>query len=317
MNLRRGLLSGILFLAFFRIAAEPAGASVADILHSQGYFDGPVSRVFGKNADMIRVQINGHPFKLLIDTGAAVTMLWRDAARQAHIAEGRDLGRAGGLNGATNGNVNLAAVSSFRIAGVNLASAPVVLVDGPSADEDDSGCNGILGLVTMKVNHVFFGYDPAVFYFRPDSAGNLAGLNPFLVGQGFVPLSLTLEAVKYHFKLTLNNTTGDVVLDSGAFRTLIREDFARRAGLRESLHRITGAGLNGMRFVSPIFKPQRIAIGPLILPTLPLAAGSDRVFDTGRGGAPVGDGCVGFDLIGRLYPLLDTVDDWLYLRPVR
>jgi hypothetical protein len=303
-----------LFLLAAALFGLPARATVADILHAQGFHDGPIFRERDDNADYIKVEINGHVLTLLIDTGAAETVLDSQAAKRAHVALGRDLGPVLGFNGYTDDHAHQALLSSFKIGGVELAPSPVRVATSQLGGDEDVDCDGLLGLLTLKANHAVFGYDPARFYFRPGPSREITGLDSFMLQHCFSRINLEVRHQQYFLPLTLNGATGEVVLDSGSFATLIAHDFAQRAHLQRQPFGILGSGINNRLFVAELIKPKSIAIGPLALPTISLAELGPEL-DATHEKEPEIEGFAGFDLIGRLYPLLDTVDDWLYVWP--
>jgi predicted aspartyl protease len=291
---------------------NPARASIGDILHAQGFHDGPIFRQRDDNADYIKVRINGHTLTLLVDTGAE-TMIWRDTARDAGIAEGKIFGKALGVDGVADTRAAVAQVTSFTIGGVELAPAPVLIVASPSGNH--LPCDGLLGLTLMKRNQVFFGYDPALFFFRPDGPARVTGLDAFMLRAGYARVNLIDLGRRYSVPLTLNHSVADMILDSGAFATMVRWEFATKAQLAPTSQKLTVSGLKGKGFRATVVNPQRIAIGPLALPAIPIGTDGPRALEPEQPGDF--DGLLGFDLVGRLYPLLDTVDNWLYVWPVR
>ncbi len=293
--------------------SDPARATIGDILHAQGFHDGPIFRKSGDNADYIKVCINGHDLTLLVDT-AAQTMIWRSVAQDAGIRAGKIAGKAGGVDGVADTRAAVAQITSFTIGGVELAPAPVLIVSSKGA-EKRFHCDGLLGLALMKRNHVFFEYDPALFYFRPDGPDRVTGLDAFMLRSGFARVNLLGSGPRYHVPLTLNNTVADTILDSGSIATLVRWEFAVKAHLQPVAGKIFVSGLKGSRLGITLLQPQRDAIGSLALPALPVGTDGPRPLEPMRPGEV--DGLLGFDFVGRLFPLLDTVDNWLYVWPER
>jgi hypothetical protein len=308
-----------LVLFLFSLCRISSQATVADLLHAQGYSEGKVFRKGGADADFIKVEINGHPFTLLIETGGGTTVISRKAAQKAGLLTARDLGSVSGVNGEADAHASLAQVTSFSIGGVALAPSPVVISNMKTEmDRDGIDFDGCLGLETMKANHAVFGYHPAVFYFQPHGNGAPGGVDAFLLRHGFSRVSLTPRKGEYLLVVSFDGTKAIMILESGSPHTYISEDLANRANLMvDNLERMIGEGADGHDGVVQIFMPKQIAIGPLALPPLPVTAANFAMFVKTPKYTPLADGELGFDVVGQLYSLLDTSHDWLYLMPER
>jgi hypothetical protein len=304
-------------------------ATLSDLLLGQGFSEGKVFRTSGADADFIKVEINQHLFTFLIDTGATYSVISRTAAQKAglplapNVVNGRLHPNSGILSG-SNGDLENAAdyieVRSFRIGGVELAHFPrtLLVADIPGKlEEDHVDFDGVLGLATMQINHVFFGLDPAVFFFLPYGPA-VSGVDGFLRGKGFARVTLVSRADKYLVPVTFDGVTAWMILDSGTEHTVISQELANRAHLQaDEGTKLLGEGLDAHETVGHIVRPRQIGIGPLRLPVIPITASNLAIFTRGPGNPPLAEGLLGFDLIARTFPLLDTTHDWLYLLPSR
>jgi predicted aspartyl protease len=314
-------------LQFFMIALllaageSGAAATIADILLAQGFHRGTVLREEGGNGDFIEVVINGHPFTLLIDTGSDVTTLRESAAKKAHIPFSGSAGAFVGMNGVGRGHTSIAQVSSCTIDGYPFAPGQVLVAPlGDSGRFGNIRFDGVIGLLSMKLNHVLFAYVPGEFFFQ--SKESAAGsLNSFLLEHGFARIQLACEERKYFIPVSFNGSTARMILDSGAYATLLSIPFGERAKLQSARLFRNVTGSDGRSFVTVPVMPGRIEIGPLLLPRIPVTAGNAAFLRARlKNGEVFADGSLGFDLVGRLFPLLDTGHDWLYIigfRPLR
>jgi hypothetical protein len=313
----RFLLACALAGAIFSLVPVPGEAAIADLLRGEGFYSGPVFRRDGATEDFIKVEINGHTFTLLIDTGCYPTAISRERAEKAGLIAGRDLGPGGGFAGMADAHVNLAVVSSFRINGIELTASPVIMTTmRPHLNAGGVKFDGYLGLETLKRNHAVLGFDPALLFFQPQGPGASAGFDALLRSEGYARLPLATRESKYLFPMTFDGMPGNFVLDSGAIYTLIGASFADRAHLPAAGGHSYGIGVGGRVFTNLLVRPGAIAAGPVPVPAISVAASPAADVYISDDPSPLADGFVGFDLLGPLSPLLDAGHDCLYLRPL-
>jgi predicted aspartyl protease len=316
----RALVAAILL----GLAPEPGLANLSDLLLGQGYAEGKVFHASGADADFIKVEINQHVFTFLIDTGATYSVISRSAAQKAGLPLAPNVGSGGlrpqsgilsGANGDLENFADYIEVRSFRIGGVELAHFPrtLLVADIPGKmEEDHVAYDGVLGLSTMQINHVLFGFDPAIFFFLPYGPA-VSGVDGFLRSHGFARVTLVTRDDKYMLPVTVDGTTAWMILDSGTEHTVISGELAQRAHLPlDKITKLHGESIDGHDAVSHIVQPRQMGIGPLQLPVIPLTTSNLEIF---AGHSPLAEGLLGFDLIARTFPLLDTTHNWLYLVP--
>jgi hypothetical protein len=142
----------------------------------------------------------------------------------------------------------------------------------------------MLGLATMKINHAFFGYDPAVFFFQPHGGG-ASGVDALLLGNGFARVSLALRKTEYLLPVSFDGTNATMMLDSGSANTMISQGLSDRAHLLvDRGDRLFEEGIDGHDVVSFVVVPKKIAIGPMRLPTIPITAENEAAFSPRRAG---------------------------------
>ncbi len=306
--------------------ATPARADLSDILHSEGFYEAPLDHSEFGNIALIKVEINGHPLRLILDSGAPETILSRSAAREVGLDGGTDIGSLDGLNGTADPHAERTTAQSFKINGVELSPSPIIVSDfrGPMRI-GRTFFDGLLGWATLKRNNVVFGYNPKIFFFRPGAEPSRL-LEEAFRADHYAELQFYPHGNAYYVPLNLNGTDARLKLDSGSPFTCVSTDFAQlhipgersqitSHGLYEnSVEGIRSHGMDGNSIESHGVRPTTMAIGALKLPPSIIEESPAKAFNpSSHPGSEAYDGLLGFDLIGQFYAFLDFSNDRLYL----
>lgn len=304
-----GALGGVLLSATLGAAED-----IPELLKSEGFTTTKVYKRFNDGRISVVVKINGRELKLLIDTGAPYTLLSRQAAERCEIPVERDLGATHGTNGVADEKAGLAKVNSFTIGGVELTESPVTISTFHYPYLFGNDFDGLIGLMTLKVNNVVLGYNPHFFAFNPKRPATFT-LSNQLASQGYLETMLRIDRGHYLLPLTINGVAANSILDTGAQNTVVNLDFATRARIAMGPERLYGSGMDGKSTTGRVLMPTRLSLASRIIPAMPVAAVRMEIFQkkeiTSLGAL---DGLVAFDLIAKLSPVLDVGNDRLYLR---
>lgn len=307
----------LVLVATVFLAAACSGATLQETLQGEGFTKVDVIRKSGANRIFVTARINGHDFTLLVDTGATTTALSREAAVRNGIAEGKTVGSFHGINGVDDEKSTLAVIQSFSLAGVSLNPSPVVITNFQGLKEnEDIKYDGLLGLTTMRRNHVVFSYLPALFFFNPRQAASRQ-MASILHSVKFAELAPPLFHGGYLLPLFINGHKADVILDSGAPYTLIDTNFAYAHSLKERPLNDSpyAIGIEGKDARIRVFKVKTLSISTFTIPAQEIAATrSDLFINRKNTEFESVVGLLGFDTVGKMYGLLDTGNDRLFLR---
>ncbi|PAW79266.1 MAG: hypothetical protein B9S32_04760 [Verrucomicrobia bacterium Tous-C9LFEB] len=283
-------------------------------LKTEGFTTTKVYKRFNDGRVSVAVKINGHELKLLVDTGAPYTLLSRQAAERCEIPIERDIGSARGTNGVADEKAGLAKIDSFTIGGVELTESPVTISTFHYPYLFGNDFDGLLGLMTMKLNNVVLGYAPHFFAFNPTRPATYT-LSNRLTGQGYVETALRIDHGHYLLPMVINGISANAILDTGAQNTVVNLDFATQARIAMGPERLYSSGMDGKGTTGRVLVPSRLSLASRIIPAMPIAAVRMEIFQqkTATSLGPL-DGLVAFDLIERLAPVLDVGNDRLYLR---
>lgn len=313
-----GLTSRRWIIASLFLCAATVGNAAADTLQdflvAEGFTSVKVLRRMGDNRVSVAVKINGHELKLLVDTGAPLTLISRQAADRCDLVVEKQVGASHGTNGIADEHAGFAKIDSFSISGVELNPAPVMISNFHFPYLFGNDFDGLLGLATMKVNNVIYGFAPNLFLLNPARPATYK-LSNLLAAQGYGEIQPQLDRGHYLLPMVINGASAMMIFDSGAQNTVVSLDFAERERMATSAGRLFSSGMDGKQSIGKVITPTRLSIASRIIPTMPIAAVKMEIFQqkttTSRGAV---DGLLAFDLIGRMSPLLDIGNDRLYLR---
>ena len=197
---------------------------------------------FEHERPMIQVAVNGKPAWMLIDTGAASSLLFGGAARALGLSAttvgggARFYGVGGGQDAYTT------VVSRLNLAGVEARDLRLFVI-GAGGSAQDAGVVGRDLLTNWDLE-----FDLAAKVVRlwtPQGCGD-AVLAYWTKEPDVADLRQEGRGEPYLVTLALNGRRAEAVLDSGAPTTILTPDAARRAGVKAADYRKGPSGIGGI-----------------------------------------------------------------------
>ena len=193
-----------------------------------------------QNHLLLRVTINGKPALLGVDTGAPVSAI--SIARLRHFGmtpalPNSEIPTRLRINGSFS---NVAIAHSLKLGGLNLIDEPMVAVDLGSSSKaaksmNEQAIDGILGADILFPTHAVLDCRAQVLILKTDPKvrGNAPGLD--FTGFRRVPMYVS-AGYNLYVDGRLNGRPAKLMVDTGAFATLLHQRFVRRMKipLRES-----------------------------------------------------------------------------------
>lgn len=231
----------VLFLCLL-VANGPAAAEPREAL--SGYVAMQMSRG-PENHLLLHARINGNPVTLLLDTGADVSCLRADRARQLGVRLLDETARTGG-KAFPVGEVSDLQAGDAHLAKVRFALYPTAesgtAVPGEVAS---AAADGLIGTDLLRLNGAVINCHTRELFFQTDGAHrlDLAGATRAL---GF--RKVTLTTYKHYFLAApchLSGRLGLMIVDTGAFVTALADDAARAFTIKTIPSRLTARGFDG------------------------------------------------------------------------
>jgi predicted aspartyl protease len=218
-----------------------------------------------QNHLLVRAYINGKPALLGVDTGApvsAIALNRRDYFRLTSIPGSSKLPARLQINGAFN---NVVIAHNFRLGGLNLIDEPVVVVDLSGSGRaarmlHEQEIDGILGADILFPTGAVLDCQRQMLILKmdPEARGNVPGLQ--YTGFRSMPIRVS-EGFNLYVDAAVNGAPAWLMIDTGAFATLLHRGFVRR--LRIPLHEtpFSSAAVNLKQRGVEIARIQRLSVG--------------------------------------------------------
>lgn len=275
-----------------------------------------------QNHLVLKGKVNGHPASFLIDTGADVTFLRADRAKQFGISA------AGGEHRLDNGKSFPVASAELGLGGLVLGNTRLALYEpsqlsGLVPGEKGGVADGIMGLDLLKGSKTIIDCHARKIFFQSAVAPNIAGFTKIPireVGRSYLGIGANLRGKR-----------GRLRIDTGAFVTVLNEPALLAAGISSRPSKLTAGGFGGriraltlaqiddFKIGGVLIAPQQFAVMDIFggrPPRKNLRLGFQWVHATERrdsGGEPF-FGLLGNDLLDAHHAIIDLHSMSLFLR---
>lgn len=213
-----------------------------------------------QNHLLVRAYINGKPAWLCVDSGAPISAIAKN--RSKHFRLNRIAGESVRINGAFDG---IAIARSLRLGALNLVDEAVVLVDlGGSSRAaslvNEPAIDGILGADVLLPTQAVLDCQRETLTLKLDP--ELPGRAPGVDFQGLrsVPMHLS-ENWNLYVDTTINGTAARLMVDTGAFTTLLHRSFVREMQIPTRETRFRSLAVNLKQRGVQVAKIRRLSLG--------------------------------------------------------
>ena len=273
-----------------------------------------------QNHLLVRAEINGKPALLGVDSGAPVSAI--SAARRKHFG-------MAALPGSSklpprlkiNGGFNRVTIAQrLRLGALTLIDEPMVAIDlsapaRASREFHEQALDGILGADILFPTQAVLDCEAQVLFMKidPDAPGTVPGVNHR--GWKNVPIRVT-KGWNLYVDGKLNGKPAQLMIDTGAFTTLIHKPFVRemRLPLRDTPY-LSGAVNLDQRGLQ-LATIRRFAIGPFMVKGKEVGVMDLKGLIHGdllKGTPPVA-GLLGSEFLRRNHAIIDFGTRTLYLK---
>ncbi|MBA3543924.1 MAG: aspartyl protease family protein [Chthoniobacterales bacterium] len=273
-----------------------------------------------QNHLLVRAEINGKPALLGVDSGAPVSAI--SAARRKYfemsaLPGGSKLPARLRINGGFN-RVTIA--HRLRLGALTLIDEPMVAIDlrAPARARKQSSeqeLDGILGADILFPTKAVLDCEAQVLFMKidPDAPGNVPGVDRR--GWKNVPIRVT-KGWNLYVDGKLNGKPAQLMIDTGAFTTLIHRPFVRemRLPLRDTPY--TSGAVNLEERGLQLATIRRFAIGPFLVKGKEVGVMDLQGLIHGdllKGEPPVA-GLLGSEFLRRNHAIIDFGTRTLYLK---
>ncbi len=294
----------------------PAESPLAEALGKEGFTAARLSRLRDENRACVVVQINGHDFNMLVDTGATTTVLSRQAARREGIQPEKLFGPVHGSSFVSDENASYARIEKMSISGVELTPGIVIIATFKFQYLMGDGFDGILGMDTLKQNNVVLGYFPFLFYFNPKQAPSFQ-LQSTLQSGGYRQAFIQWNAGRYELPIMVDGVKINGLIDSGARFTVINPVITRRYNIRTVMGKGLLVGTDQAVPNPRIVRPVGVQVAEVPVPVRSCLSAPLELFqDSDPSNPDAVNALLAFDVLGKLSSILDLGNGQIFVRPV-
>jgi predicted aspartyl protease len=313
----RKIVAALLAAAFFAFPAMAAparrGPSNAGALLYEAL---PLIRST-QNHLLVRAEINGKPALLGVDSGAPVSAI--SIKRRAYFGMAPITGKSAipsrlSINGAFN---TVAIARNLRLGALNLVDEPMVLVDLGGIRRSTKGdeIDGILGADVLFPTKALLDCQRQILVLKinPSVPGTVPGFD--FSGFRGIPIHVS-DGYNLYVDGTVNGIKAKLMVDTGAFATLLHSRFVRRMRIPLRDTPFSSSGVNLKQRGVQIATISRFSIGSMDMRSNDV--GVINLEGLIHGGlldaSPPVAGLLGSEILRRYHGIIDFGTKTLYLK---
>ncbi|MFL6515606.1 MAG: aspartyl protease family protein [Chthoniobacterales bacterium] len=272
-----------------------------------------------QNHLLVRAYINGKQAWLGVDSGAPVTAIAsnrREYFRLTSLPTASKLPSRLQINGAYN---NVSMVKNLRLGGLNLMDEPVVVVNLGSASRaarmvEEQQIDGILGADILFPTKAVLDCKRQLLVLNLDP--DLPGHAPGIDYRGFkaVPMQVS-EGFNLYVNATINDRPARLMVDTGAFATLLHRPFVRSMRIPTRQTQYSSAAVNLKQRGVDVARIRKLSVGSIDIVGREVGVIDleGLIHDGLLEGTPPVVGLLGAEILDRHHGIIDFGTRTLYL----
>ena len=285
---------------------------------SHGY--GGAQFVSAENTYRIPISANGKVGDLTIDTGASTSIIFKASVKKFGLLPTETNERVHGAFGKGNEKISVVTIHQLTMGNLALMNVKVAVLSdfvGNGLYRPYGLTDGLLGLREMLKYGTVLDLNNHLLLAHPGGQmkGIADGIHSILTKQGYTPIKLSMVEGHLEVPAVVNDTPCKLIVDTGAFFTVIDRQFARKAriGGYDTGLNAQGLGTNGRGIGYSHFS--ELKVGDFTIKNASVTI-SDLDAEI-TGGKLQAGGLLGAEYLGLHGAIFDFNSGTLYLRPER
>jgi predicted aspartyl protease len=310
----------IFFAVLFTIGILPTARTAGARPQSDSRFESLSLTRSRQNHLLVRAYINGKPALLGVDSGApvsAISLKRREYFKLSGIPGASKLPARLQINGAFN---SVAIAHNFRLGALNLVDEPVVVVDLSTSSHGtrlrhEQEIDGILGADVLFPTGAVLDCQKQLLILKmdPQFSGAIPGVE--YRGMRSMPIRVS-DSYNLYVDGAINGSPAQLMVDTGAFATLLHRGFVRRLHIPLRETAFSSAAVNLRQRGVELARIQRLSVGSVDIVgkdvgVVDLEGLIHR--DLLRGSQPVA-GLLGAEILQSHHGIIDFGTRTLYLK---
>jgi predicted aspartyl protease len=306
-------------------------------LTKNGYGGAQLIRV--GNFYHLPINSNGKPANLIIDTGSPATLIFRSSTKALGLTELNTNAKVSSVFGPSRDLYGTATIRALTAGNCILTNVPVAVVPAVRYSGPYGNPSGVLGLrellrfgAILDLPHQLIYFHPPQSRFetvqtarlvrtkngwKPVAAGGEVSqtMRSILTEQGWTPVAFSISRRHLRVPAAVNGVSCYLMVDTGAYLTMLDVDFAKRAkigGVRTHIS-AQGIGKSGGDISLAVFPSLRV--GSYEIKRGSATVGVLDPEAIGRGTDSEVAGLLGIEHLAMNSAIFDFVTRTMYLRP--
>ena len=292
-----------------------------------------------RNFYHLPINSNGKPANLIIDTGSPATLIFRSSLKALGLTELKTNAQLSSVFGQSREFYGTAMIKALAAGNCMLTNVPVAVIPALTDSSRYGNPSGVLGLRELNKFGAVLDLPHQLIYFRPPRTNFEAGqtarliwtkngwrpvapgaevsqaMRSILTEQGWTPIAFSISRRHLRVPAEINGVSCYLMVDTGAYLTMLDADFAKRAKIGGVRTRISaqGIGKSGGEISLAVFPSLRV--GSYEIKRGSATVGVLDPEAIGRGTDSEVAGLLGVEHLAMNSAIFDFVTRTMYLRP--
>lgn len=236
--MRKSILLGVVFLVLSSLLPSARGAVALTALDqyvvAHGY--GGAQFIQYQNTYRLPIIANGQPGDLTIDTGSPSAIIFQAVMKKFGLTREETDIAVHGAFGKGKDKVGRTVIHQLAMGNCTLTNVQAAVLPDPAGGglhRVYGATDGLFGLREMMKYGAVLDISNHLLLVNPrgQSNGVSQGMRSILTKQGYTPVELSISGGHLHLSAVINGAPCRLVVDTGAFLTVIDDQFARSAHL--------------------------------------------------------------------------------------
>lgn len=314
------LLSGLCFLGSSVAQGAVALSALDQYVVARGY--GGAQFIQLDNSYRLPINVNGKAGDLTIDTGAPSTVIFQAVMKKFGLTRKETNIAVHGVFGEGKEKIGRTTIPQLAMGNCALVNVQAAVISDPGSGglyRVYGSTDGLLGLGEMMKYGAVLDISNHLLLVNPrgQQKGISAGIRSLLTKEGYTPVELSVSQSHLHVSAVVNGTPCRLVVDTGAFLTVLDVDFARQARLGGYNTGSYAQGFGTKARPIQVSQFPEFKVGDFMIKNASVTiTGLDPEL-LGGGGKNAAVGLLGAEYLGMHGAIFDFNSGTLYLRPKR
>ncbi len=273
-----------------------------------------------QNTYRLPVTINGKTGDLTIDTGSPTAVIFQAVTKKFGLTREETDIAVHGAFGKGKEKIGRTSIQQLAMGNCTLLNVKAAVISEPGGSglyRAYGSTDGLFGLGEMMKYGAVLDISNRLLMVNPrgQTKGISAGIRSILTKEGYTPIELSVRGGHLHVAAVVNGTPCRLVVDTGAFLTVLDEGFARKARLGGYNTNFYAQGFGTKARPVELSQFPEFKVGAFTIRNASVTITSLSPGLLGGDGKDAAAGLLGAEYLGMHGAVFDFNSGTLYLRP--